>query len=173
MKFSRKSKNITPVSGQPASKNIIHIDVKAGELTFGQRIELGKLFQAGLSPSATFEKVFEVLHQITPKSSSYAKLMPYFEKIINGLMFWFEQEKLLDYKPTSEEIQAGIRELSEVIGEFGTVKALAKAYGRDPDEILQWQYGKIFGILFTDMKEAEYQKRYEKIIERKYKKFSK
>ncbi|MDR0541045.1 MAG: hypothetical protein LBH19_02405 [Dysgonamonadaceae bacterium] len=166
----RKVKSFTPKERNTARHIDSHrIDIKGGKLTFGQRIELGKIFQSGLSPAETFCKVFEALHGYTPETSEYGKLYPYFEEITAGLQFWFEQEKLLEYKPTSEETQAGIKELSESIGEFGTIKALAKTYHTDPDVILTWQYGKVFGILYTDMKEFEYQRRYDKVIENKYK----
>ena len=44
------------------------------------------------------------------------------------------------------------------------IKALAKAYGKDPDEILRWQYGKVFGILYTDLEERKFEKKYQQQI---------
>ncbi len=146
------------------------IDIRAGKMTFGQRIELGKIFQSEESEVSKFELVFECLHEYRPDVKDYKKLFGYFEEIIEGVRFWIEHETaLLKYEPTSEELSAGVKELSQRIGEFGTIKALAKNYSKDPDEILAWEYAKVFGILYTDLEESKYQRRYNKIMERKYK----
>ena len=147
------------------------IDVKGGKLTFGQRIELGKIFQTEDTEVRKFEKVFQLLHFYTPCPDDYSLLLDYFKEILDGLTFWIESEtKLLKYEPSPEEIQAGIKDLSAKIGEFGTVKAIAKTYSKDPDEILKWEYGKIFGILYSDLEEYLFQKRLNKVIEQKHKK---
>jgi len=52
---------------------------------------------------------------------------------------------------------------------MGTVKALAKAYAKDPDEIFKWKYSKVFGILYSDLEEHKFRQRYNKVIEQKYK----
>lgn len=147
------------------------IDIKGGKLTFGQRIDLGKIFQSDENEIVKFEKVFKLLHDFTPDIAQYNELLPYFNEIIEGIAFWIEQEQtLLKYEPTSEEMSAGIMDLTKKTGEFGTIKALAKNYSKDPDEILKWEYGKVFGILYTDLEEHYFQKRYNKVLEKKYKK---
>jgi len=163
----KKKQKETPIQDKKMSK----IDIKGGKLTFGQRIELGKIFQSSENEIVKFEKVFECLHKFKPKATQYKKLLPYFQDIIEGIAFWIEKEQtMLKYEPTAEEMSAGIIELTKKIGEFGTIKALAKNYSKDPDEILEWEYGKVFGILYTDFEEYEFQKRYDKVIEKKYKK---
>lgn len=153
------------------AREVVHIDIKSGELTFGQRIDLGKILANDTSSLEKFQKVFECLHKFKPIESEYPKLLDYFTEIIEGIKFWIECETtMLKYDPSSEEIQAGVKELSKNTGEFSTVKALAKAYHKDPDEILKWEYGKVFGILYTDLEEHKFQLRYNKVIESKYKK---
>ena len=151
-------------------RHIRPIDIKGGKLTFGQRIELGKLYQSQVSEIEKFEQTFQILHQYTPKTRDYKSLINYFNQIIEGITHWIQQETtLLNYEPSAEEIQAGIKDLSEKIGEFGTVKALAKAYGTDPDAVYGWKYGKVFGILYTDLEEYKFSQRYNKVLERKHK----
>ena len=105
--------------------------------------------------------------QIEGKDDS-KKILPYFKRIIEGLEFWSEQEQtLLKYEPSQEELRAGIKDFSKKVGEFSTIKALAKAYNKDPDDILKWEYGKVFGILYTDLEEFKFNKRYQKVIESK------
>ena len=155
-----------------AAKQIVlsKIDIKSGKLSYGQRIELGKIFQADANDVEKFNKTFECLHQYTPKVADYKTLIDYFKEIIDGVHFWIEREKLLKYDPTPEETQAGIVSFCEKVGEFATIKSIAKTYGKDPDEIMDWEYGKVFGILYTDMEESKFQKRLNKVFERKYKK---
>ncbi|MDR1459461.1 MAG: hypothetical protein LBI60_04540 [Bacteroidales bacterium] len=142
------------------------IDIKGGEFTFEQRNDLGELFSSGKTEVEKFKGAFKILHGIDIDFSDTEQIknyIEYFEEIIDGLRFWFEGEKkLLAYKPEPEEIRAGIKELSEKIGVLGTIKALAKNYSQDPDTILKWKYGKVFGILYADLEEYKYQKRLHK-----------
>jgi len=166
-KIKPKNEVCSPVEHIILSK----IDIMNGKLTFGQRIELGEIFQNDTTSEAQkFEQTFIRLHEYKPEPSEYALLLDYFGEIIHGITYWIEKEQtLLKYEPTSEEVAAGIKEFSSKVGEFGTIKALAKAYSKDPDEILEWDYGKIFGILFTDLEEHKFQKAYNKVIEQKSK----
>ena len=149
---------------------IIEIDIKGGEMTFGQRIDLGKLFSENITELQMFEKTFKILHNTTPSIIQYRRLLPYFKRILEGLKFWSEQEaSLLKYEPTIEEKQAGVVEFAKKVGEFATIKSLAKAYSCDPDDILKWKYGKVFGILYTDLEEHKFNQKYQKVIESKYK----
>ena len=146
------------------------IDVKVGKLTFGQRIELGKIMSEDIDEEQKFLKTFKCLYNYEAKPIFYKSLLSDFEEIIEGLKFWMIQEStLLKYEPTPEELKAGIKELSIRTGEMGTIKALAKAYSCDPDNVLKWEYGKVFGILFTDLEEYKYQVKYNKVVESKYK----
>jgi len=143
-------------------------DIKVGEMTFGQRIALGEALSES-DPFARFKKTLEAL-DIPNRPLMYRKLVPYFHTVVEGMVEWAEKEaRLLKYEPTAEEKKAGISELTKRIGEMGTIKAMAKAYGVDPDEILKWKYSKVFGILFTDLEEYKYQDRYNKVLEAKYK----
>jgi len=151
-------------------RHIRPIDIKGGKLTFGQRIELGKLYQSQVSEIEKFEQTFQILHQYTPKTRDYKSLINYFNQIIEGITHWIQQETtLLNYQPSPEEKQAGIKDFTAKVGEFTTIKALAKTYAKDPDEILEWEYGKVFGILYTDLEEYKFNQRYSKIIQAKYK----
>ncbi|MFV0392410.1 MAG: hypothetical protein ACK5KP_11105 [Paludibacteraceae bacterium] len=145
--------------------------MKAGKLTFGQRIALGKIIEKGGNEYLMMKQIIKAMHDVDVKRKDIIRLKPYIVEIIEGLAYWIEKEiELLNYEPTAEEIQAGISELSGKIGNFGTIKSLAKNYSREPDEILKWEYGKVFGILYTDLEEYKFQKRYNKIIESKFKK---
>jgi len=154
----------------PPPRKLIHIDVKAGDMTFGQRIDLGKILSSEDNEIDKFEKTFICLHNFKPRPKDYMNLIEYFKKIVTGLKFWIETELvMLKYDPTEEEKRAGVKELMEKIGEFGTIKALAKAYNTDPDIILTWKYSKVFGILHTDLEESKFQSKYQKVIENKFK----
>lgn len=172
MSVKYEDKDKCQETGQMTVEKILlsKIDIKAGKMTFGERIDLGKIFQTDQPAFLKMEQVFECLHKYTPLIEDYNALMPYFEEIVNGIEHWIiqEQEKL-KYAPTAEEISAGIMDLSNKIGYYGTVKALAKTYGKDPDEILKWEYAKVFGILYTDLEEHRFSVAYNKVLENKYK----
>lgn len=145
--------------------------MEGGEFTYGNRIALGDIFaEEGKTEyqklKAAFHEVYGYSCRLVPLRRRLAML----NDIAQGLLSWVEKEqKLLHYKPSPNELAAGIKELSERVGSMSTIKAIAKAYGRDPDEVLQWSYSKVFGILFTDLEEFNYQTRYNKIIENEHK----
>lgn len=145
------------------------IDIKSGDLTYGQRIELGTIFNDPEADNLTrLNRTIECLHGITPTAAQLPELTGYFGEIIEGLRHWVEQENtLLKYEPSEEEIRAGIDEYSRKVGEFGTIKSLAKAYNQDPDTILGWKYSKVFGILYTDLEEYKFNKRFNKELEKR------
>jgi hypothetical protein len=157
------------------------IDIKGGELTFGQRIEIGKiLVEKDLEDFDRFRQTYKCLYKKEPSLTitSARDAASEFEEIIEGIVFWIKKEaELLKYEPSPEEQRAGIIGLAAKIGEFGTVKAIAKTYGQDPDEILKWKYGKVFAILYTDLEEHKFQIKLQKIhtdaAKRKYSKDSK
>ena len=141
------------------------IDIQGGQMTFGQRIELGQIFtNEVLSDLDKFEMTFKCLHDLTIDPKDFSKHVEYYNSIVLGLKYWAEKEnQLLHHEPTAKEKRAGIKELSAKTGEFGTIKALAKAYNKDPDDILLWKYAKVFGILYTDLEEYKYHLRYSEL----------
>jgi hypothetical protein len=171
MTETKTQNEVGPSGGQ---SKLSKIDIRAGDLTYENRIDLGNLFASEKTDAEKFSEIFQILHKTTPDFSDEEGMewyLEYYREIIDGLTFWFEKEKeLLDYQPEPEEIRAGIRELSAKVGPYGTIKAIAKNYARDPDEILQWKYGKVFGILYTDLEEFKYSKRLNKQYERRSKK---
>ena len=142
------------------------INVKEGDLSFGQRINIGKILtNEAIEEMDKLKQVWKCLYGVDLKltSTNTKKMLLEFEEVIDGIIFWIKKEtELLKYNPTPEEQRAGINDLSSKIGEFGTVKAIAKAYSRDPDEVLKWKYGKVFGILYTDLEEHRFQVKLQK-----------
>ena len=146
------------------------VDIKGGKLTFRQRISLGEILTSGESEYEIFESCLLCLHKDIEVICDIWHVK-YFQEITEGVNEWMEKERiLLHYEPSQEEISAGIKDLSEKIGEYGTIKSIAKSFHTDPDIVLDWEYGKVFGILWSDLEEYKYMKRYNKQLERKYKK---
>lgn len=145
------------------------IDIKGGQMTYAQRIELGQIFASGKPESRIFREMFACLApDHTVKFS--VKEVEYYNEVIEGLLYWINREtKELQYKPTSDELAAGIRELSRLVGDMGTLTSLAEKFSKDPDEILQWKYGKVYNILYTNKESYLYSRRYNDVIMQKSK----
>jgi hypothetical protein len=145
------------------------VDIRGGKMTFAQRISLGQILTSGESADEIYEASMLCLH---PDDEVVYDMehVDYFYEIADAIREWVEKENtMLHYDPTPEQLAAGIRQLSERIGEYGTIKALAKAFHTDPDTILTWEYGKVFGILYTDLEEHKYTVRYNRQLEAKFK----
>ena len=149
------------------------IDIKAGDLTFGQRIELGKILTSGEPEFDIFKQCVECLYGKRPRLTllNVKENIRIFTNIVEGIKYWMDLEKeLLKYEPTIQERRAGISDLTAKVGEYATIKALAKTYAQDPDTILTWKYGKVFGLLYTDLEEYKFQLKLHKQMEASNKK---
>lgn len=137
------------------------IDWDSADFTYGQRIELGEIFSDKEKSEyyrlcAAFRCMYGWSRRLVPMPVRIRM----FSGIIDGLKAWIDKEqRMLAYAPSSDEVAAGIRELTAKVGNMSTIKSLAKAYNTDPDEVLRWPYGKVFVILYTDLEERKYEKK--------------
>lgn len=149
-----------------------HLDIAGGAFTYGQRIALGDIFRNdNLSAYYKMKAAFIELYGWSPRLLPVGRRVKALRRVVDEFKGWLDREQqLLNYEPEPDQVTAGIKELAKKVGDMGTVKALAKAYSQDPDAILQWEYSKVFGILFTDLEEYKYEKRYNKVIDGKFRK---
>lgn len=147
---------------------IQRIDIQGGQMTFGQRIELGRIItEKGLTD---IDKMKEGMQCLGAKWSlrNTSEIVEYWYEVLMGIKYWIEREQTeLKYEPSAEEKAAGIAQLSLVVGEMATITALAKDYSKDPDEILEWKYGKVYNLLFTNLQSHLFRERLNKELERK------
>ena len=146
------------------------IDIKGGQMTFGQRIELGEILtDKNLSEYQKFRRTMLCLDPEW-KTSDLPKSTAYFEEVLEGIRYWIEREAQdLKYNPTPEEQSAGIDVLGKLTGEMGTIMAIAKEFSTDPDVVLGWKYGKVFRILYVNLQSYLYRVRLDKQYEKKAK----
>jgi hypothetical protein len=149
------------------------LDVKGGDLTYGQRIEIGGILAnpTGRSEYELFMDTMECLYGRKPKPSEFKEAIPLFKEAVEGIMFWVKAEsEQLKYTPTQEEKDAGVERYAKEVGEIGTAYAIAKEFCLDPDVILGWKYGKVFGYLRKQKADGDFQRRYSEVMARKHKK---
>lgn len=147
---------------------IQRIDIQGGQMTFGQRIELGRIITE--KELTDIDKMKEGMQCLGAKWSlrNTSEIVEYWYEVLMGIKYWIEREQTeLKYEPSAEEKAAGIAQLSLVVGEMATITALAKDYSRDPDEILEWKYGKVYNLLFTNLQSHLFRERLNKELERK------
>ncbi len=140
-----------------------YIDVKGGQMTFGQRIELGKIITD--DTLTEYQKFKQAMLCLDPTWQVHEidTTLGYWYEVIEGISHWVHREAVeLKYKPTADELAAGVEALGLAVGEMSTIMALAKDYAQDPDEILKWKYGKVFNILYTNLHSFLYRERLEK-----------
>lgn len=147
---------------------IQRIDIQGGQMTFGQRIELGRIITE--KELTDIDKMKEGIQCLGAKWSlrNTSEIVEYWYEVLMGIKYWIEREQTeLKYEPSAEEKAAGIAQLSLVVGEMATITALAKDYSKDPDEILEWKYGKVYNLLFTNLQSHLFRERLNKELERK------
>lgn len=138
--------------------------LRSDAFTYALRIEVGDCFgNDALSPYQRMKAAFIAVYGYSPTLLPLKMRVRWLNDIAEEFKTWIEQEQAsLDYKPSAEEIAAGVEDFSQKVGHLGTIKSIAQAYSRDPDDVLQWPWGKVFGILSTDLQEFEYNKRLQK-----------
>ena len=149
-------------------KSLKPIDLLSERFTFGHRLALVSAVQ-NESPFEVMRLCIEVLHNIKVKPRHIRKLFNYFQDVLEKLYQWCEREKLLHYEPTAEEKQAGIKELGDILKEFGQVDAIATRMHISHDEALQLPYSTVFMILRKDLEQSKFERRLQKVYERKWK----
>ena len=155
---------------QPAFERI---DVKGGDLSYGQRIELWGILAnpTGRSEYELFMGTIECLYGRKPTPKEFKEAIVLFREAVEGLTFWIKAEsEQLKYTPTQEEKDAGVERYAKEVGEIGTAYAIAKEFSLDPDVILGWKYGKVFGYLRKQKADGDFQRRYSEVMARKSKK---
>jgi len=86
--------------------------------------------------------------------------------------FWKELKELdardmmLNYVPTSEEVQAGIDKLTK-LGIFATLDNLSQRERKDRKEILKMPYSEVFAVLLKDKETNDFNSRLQKILMKK------
>lgn len=140
------------------------LDIQGGAFTYGNRIAIGQIFNDGSLTEyqrlkAAHKELYGYSCRWLPLRRRYKRLMA----IVEGVSYWCQIEaQELAYTPTADEIAAGIDDLRKKVGDLATIEAIAEKFSKDPDEVLQWSYSKVFGFLRTDLLRNKYMEKYHK-----------
>jgi len=132
------------------------IDIKAGKMTYGQRLTLHMIIESDKSGKDKVNSVFICLHGFIPDEEQYSELVDYFRDICDGIKYWILQESLLKYEPTLKEKAKFNRIASVKLNDKSTptektINALANEYNVEPADVLNWEYKKVFDIFSNDL----------------------
>ena len=143
----------------------------AGEFPYGARIELGQILaDTNRSEYRRAKDAWIALYGWSPRFMPPLLRAKRLKEMLEGFTSWLEKEQqMLHYTPTPDEAAAGYEAFCKKVGVTGTIYALAKSFGADPDDILRWPYAKVFGILYHDLEELKYGRAYDKVLTNKSK----
>lgn len=144
------------------------MDVNFEELTFGH---LRRLQTEITTPAEMFTKPFEILLDMKPrrimklKAVDALRFVLHVKDHLEGVVKLFQT---IQYKPSEEEVRAGIDKLSG--GFFDTADWYARRMGiTNHDEVDDVRWGIIYLAKRKDFEEYQFQERYRKVIEQKHK----
>lgn len=132
------------------------VNIKDGEFTFGQKIDIMKLISSDVCEVDKIKGVITILGGKIKRITRWnaKKVLAYMNEVNNGLLYWAEREKnLLSYTLTAEEKKQGYQEISKLFGDFSTIDALAKRLNMKHEEVTNLQWGFVFAILWKDLEE--------------------
>jgi len=78
--------------------------------------------------------------------------------------FWERFKRLNDYKPSDDEVEAGLNRLSN-LSAFGTPLSLARRTNMTIEQVMKRPAEEIYMILLYDFEESEYQRRLQAVRE--------
>lgn len=144
-------------------------NIESGEMTYGERIELGKLLASKKTEVEKFEGIIYILHGFKPSAKEYKNYVRYVNRIIESLNRWANRErKELTVPPLPEYIQAGYDKYINEVGEMATLVSLGIKFGKNPEEILAWRYTTVFMILKCEAEQEKFNRRLQKVYSRKH-----
>lgn len=141
-----------------------HRATELGELTYGNIGTIRRNLTEG-----TFDSVydcFKIIYGISLRKYLDADIVDYFYAFK-----WIKQEvlkqinnekKVLKSDPDYYSEMAGADRL-KVFGEFATLLIIGRSFSKDPEEIENWKYNKVFTILAYDKIQGEVTKRYHEL----------
>ena len=98
-----------------------------------------------------------------PDAMKWNELFPLYNFIIEGLVKIEKLEERLKYEPSIQELSAGIEEFNQ-FGIFVTIDRLAVGDPLRYDAITKLPYNIIFSKLLLNLVDANFQKKYQEII---------
>lgn len=143
------------------------------QMTYGQRVELGKLAEeinlktvdADLD---AFYRIFAIMVPGYKPDVGDKDAVKYALEIVERYEYWVKAEnKMLQSPPDAIAEQAGSKQLAKDLGDLGTLHAISTQFTKCPDEVLQWNYGTVFGMLYADKRVNEYRKKYNELSAKK------
>lgn len=142
-------------------------DFMLNDLTYGQRIELGTLFNCQPSEVEAIMKSYKIIYKEEPTLKQLTKYVKEdFEEMLEGLKYWIDAEsEYLHYEPTPEEVAAGINQLKCPLS---TAVSIGKDFGMMPNDVLQRPYSEIFTILWANCENSKFEKKLSKIMNKKH-----
>lgn len=136
------------------------------DMSYQQRLSLGELFNRQPSETEAIMESYKIIYKKEPSLKDLAHYIKEdFEDMLEGLKIWIDSEaEYLHYEPTPEEISAGINQLKCPLS---TAVSIGKDFGLMPNDVLERPYSEIFTILWSNNENAKFEKKLQKIMNRK------
>ena len=128
------------------------------EMLYGHMVELRRRLGDGSDYDVALA-VGEVLLDEDVSQWPYIDYLPYMLSVSDYVVKSVENEnKRLEYKPTSDEIKAGIKKLQQ-FGEWGVVDSIAQRMHILHEQVLKLRYEDVFMMQWRDMEESRFQRK--------------
>lgn len=140
-------------------------DISEGDMTYGERIELGRIIKD--QEMGDYQRIKEVVKclydvEVTPKEA--VDLADHVEDILTDLVEWMKREHQAFYiEPTAEEVKANIQGLTKACGDMGDVVSLAESFHCTFEEVYKRPYLEIFTIHKVHAERTRYERRLSKV----------
>lgn len=126
------------------------VDEWIKKFTWSNRIFINELFSKEL-------KEIEYIDLIQKEFNlEYDNIIEDIENIQKAAVYFVEKEKIM-FKSQESETSSIYHRYFKDCGELPTIIRVAKDFGKDIDEVLQWKYEKVIGILYVYQQEGLYE----------------
>ena len=142
-------------------------DIAAGDFTFGERLQLGRIFSSdnkGDDIQRT-KDIIECLHEKIIDDKEAEQWLPYALEVCEAYVQWRKREDTECYVPPQQEaLQAGVEQLAQETGDMAGVVDLAERFGWSFEKVYKMPYLDVFTIWKVDASRAKFQRRLNEVL---------
>lgn len=146
-------------------------DISEGDLTYGERIELGRIVRdENMGDYQRIKEVCQCLYDVEVTPEQAVHLTDHVAKVLTDIIDWMKKEQQEFYiPPTPEEERARIQDLTKACGDMGDVVSLAESFQCSFEEVYNKPYLEIFTIHKVHAERTRYERRLNKVYQERKK----
>lgn len=144
-------------------------NIKGGDFNLAERLQLASILRNEEEDDVERCKdIIELLHGVRVPRFVALALSSYIIGLCTDFIGWLQREAEECCSPAEPEaLQAGIKDMSEKVGELGCIVAMAEKFGWTFKQVYEMPYLDAFAIWKVEAEQAKFEKRLNIVLQQK------